>query len=143
MIIRLPHVEPIDTLNLPIDFEDRVKQSFFIFTECTNKDYVNEDKLLYIDNLRRYWLHEDISGEQAVKHLIMQTAEFELDEYGDLPAREDFWSLEFIGYCYEKGRNIKLKDEYENSSSRNNKTLNVISEIIKIVMNWEWSEKAI
>ena len=38
MIIRLPHVEPIDTLNIPKDFNERVKYSFWKFTEMTAED---------------------------------------------------------------------------------------------------------
>lgn len=48
MIIQLPWIESLDTLNLPNDFEDRVKESFGKFTRETNKDYTHEDKLLYI-----------------------------------------------------------------------------------------------
>ncbi len=39
MIIRLPWVNPIDTLNLPEDFEDQVKESFKEFTKWTSRDY--------------------------------------------------------------------------------------------------------
>lgn len=52
MIIRLPHVDPIDTLDLTEDFENRVKQSFAKYTEGTSKDYRFEDKLQYIENLK-------------------------------------------------------------------------------------------
>lgn len=53
MIIKLPHVDPIDTLALTDDFEDRVKESFAKFTELTIEDYTHEDKLMYLDNLRK------------------------------------------------------------------------------------------
>lgn len=61
MIIRLPHVEPIDTLNIPKDFNERVKYSFWKFTEMTAEDYTDEDRLAYLDNLRlRYG--EEVRG---------------------------------------------------------------------------------
>lgn len=136
MIIKLPHVEPINTLALTDDFEDRVKESFAKFTELTNEDYTHEDKLLYLDNLRKLWLHKDIDGISAVKDLIIERAEFQLSEYDELPDTDDYNCLEFMGACYDKGKYINFRDDYEKSTSQNNKTLKVIARIIKIVMNW-------
>ena len=59
MIINLPWVEQINTLCLPKDFEEQVKTSFKKFTEGTSKQYTFEDKLLYLDNLRRGYLRTD------------------------------------------------------------------------------------
>ena len=138
MIIKLPHIEPIDTLALTDDFEDKVKESFAKFTELTNRDYTHEDKLMYLDNLRRYWLHKNICGIDAVKDMILERAEFEIDEYGVLPDKDDYRCLEFMGECYEKGRDIGFRDkEYENNHRKNDETLKVIARIIQIVMNWE------
>ena len=137
MIIKLPNVKPINTLALTDDFEDRVKESFAKFTELTNEDYTHEDKLMYLDNIRKYWLHKDIDGISAVKDLIIERVEFHLSEYEELPNIDDYNCLEFMGACYDKGKHIDFSGEYENSSSRNNETLKVIARIIQIVMNWE------
>lgn len=138
MIIKLPHVDPIDTLNLPSDFEDRVKESFGEFTALTHEDYRHEDKLLYLDNLRGF-LHPGDAGE-CVKNLILASTEYQLDEYGDFPDKEDFWSMEFMEECYEAG-NKKYRDNYEKDSHRNNgKTLKAILKIIEIVVNWRKNE---
>ena len=138
MIIQLPHVEAFDTLHLPEDFEERIIASFAKFTEGTNKIYTYEDKLSYLDNLRKRWLHKNIGGSDAVKELILKRCEFELDEYGDLPDRDDFWDLEFIGCCYDEGRRTDFRDlHYENNHLDNDKTMRVIAKIIQIVMNWE------
>ena len=40
MIIRLPHITPINTLDLPCDFEERVKESFV-------EVYGNDSKRIY------------------------------------------------------------------------------------------------
>jgi hypothetical protein len=138
MIIKLPHVEAIDTLNIPDDFEKRVYESFKKFTEMTSKDYTFEDKLMYLDNLRNF-LHPG-DAEQTVKNIILHNTEFQLDEYGDFPDKDDFFSLEFMCECFEAG-NKKFRFMYENSSCNNDKTHKVIFEIIKIIVNWSETEE--
>lgn len=135
MIIKLPHIDPVDTLKPPCDLSDRVSYSFTKFTELTHPDYTYEDKLLYLDNLRGF-LHP-VNAEDSVKNLILDVAEFELDEYGELPDKDDFWDLGFMAECYRKGDKT-FRAVYERTSHRDNeKTLKVIFEIIKVVTNWE------
>lgn len=137
MIIKLPWVEYIDTLHLPNNFENKVKESFAKFTQGTHKDYTQIDKLQYIDNLKRYYIRGLQSGREEVKKLIGEKVYEYLEEYGDMPDGCEILSLDFLEECYEKGF-LPLIDEYERSSSSgNDKTLKVIAEIIKIVMNWE------
>lgn len=64
MIIRLPHITPINTLDLPCDFEERVQESFAKFTEMTAKEYTDEDRLAYIGNLR---LHTSVGMNRRKK----------------------------------------------------------------------------
>lgn len=56
MIIKLPHIDPIDTLNLPEDFKTQVSNSFAKFTAGTDPRYTREDKLAYLDNLRKNYM---------------------------------------------------------------------------------------
>lgn len=135
MIIRLPHVDPIDTLDLTEDFENRVKQSFAKYTEGTSKDYRFEDKLQYIENLKKYYIRR-VDASEEVRRIILDSCEFALDEYGDLPDRDKFWSLEFMEQIFDAGF-LPFRQEYENSSGRNYKTLKAIYEIIRIVVCWE------
>lgn len=135
MIIRLPHVDPIDTLDLTEDFENRVKQSFAKYTEGTSKDYRFEDKLQYIENLKKYYIRR-VDASEEVRRIILDRCEFELDEYGDLPDRDEFWSLEFMEQIFDAGF-LPFRQKYENSSERNYKTLKAIYEIIRIVVCWE------
>ena len=135
MIIKLPHIDPIDTLDLPFDFEKKVNHSFKMFTELTNPKYTYEDKLMYLDNLRDY-LHP-YESEEAVKQLILERTEFEIDEYRDFPDKDEFWSIEFMCHCYENG-NKNFRDRYEKrSSGMNDQTLKAIFTIIQIVINWK------
>ncbi len=137
MILKLPHIKAIDTLNIPENFEGLVKESFRIFTEMTAKEYTFEDKMMYLDNLRGFLHPKD--AEESVKDLILKNAEFQLDEYGEFPDKSDFWSFEFMCECFEAG-NKKLRGNYENCSYRNDKTQKVIFEIIRIIVNWSESE---
>lgn len=137
MLIRLPGVESFNTLNLPDDFEERVKKSFGKFTQGTHKDYTQIDKLQYIDNLKRYYIRGLQSGREEVKKLIGEKVYEYLEEYGEMPDGSEILSLDFMEECYEKGSLHFNDNTYELRTSDNNKTLKVIAEIIKIVMNWE------
>lgn len=136
MIIKLPWIEPIDTLHLPANFEWQVKESFRQFTQGTAKEYQFEDKLSYLDNLRRCYMRND-DTEKAIDNLIAKTIRYELDEYGTMPDKEEILSTEFMEQCYDKGFR-PLRDEYEPySHSQNTETLKVIFRIVQIVSNYE------
>ena len=135
MIIKLPHIDSIDTLELPDNFEENVKYSFSQFTRGTSEKYTFEDKLSYLDNLRKF-LHP-MSADKAVRKLITDSVEFQLDEFEELPSQEDYNCLDFMERCYDEGFKPYC-DEYEpHSSSRNDETKKAILRIIKIVVNWE------
>lgn len=136
MIINLPHIKPIDTLNLSEDFEEQVKESFRVFTELTNRDYTYQDKLTYLDNLREY-LHPK-RAEECVKELIWERTEHEIVEYDNFPDKEDFWCFDFMVDCFKEGQSKEYRGYYEKySSSKNDRTLKVILRIIQIIVNWE------
>ena len=142
MIIKLPHIEAIDTLNLSEDFDEKVKYSFQKFTEETNKDYVDEDKLLFLDRLRTSYVGllnagaemEDILSENIVTQI----------EDGDFPDKSEYFCFEYMVYCYERGRNDSnfRRKNYEKYDSKNKETIKVIAQIIRIVMNWSWDDVA-
>lgn len=139
MLIKLPWVEAIDTERMPDDFEDRVKESFKKFTECTSKAYTFEDKLLYLDNLRRYYLRggRDKTTESYVRDLMIGYFEDSLDYRDEIPEKEAYLAIEFMGMCFEHGF-FPFRDQYDlNSSSRNEQVLKVVLEIIRIIVNWE------
>lgn len=135
MIIRLPWIREIDTLNLPNDFEELVKESFKGFTKGTATQYKFVDKLLYLDNVRKFYTRTD-NSEAAVDALIMSEVRCCLEE-GEMPDAEDILSLEFMEQCYNAGFR-PFKDEYERYSSRDNEeTLKAILKIIQIVVDYE------
>lgn len=136
MIINLPWVEPINTQNLPENFEELVKKSFREFTKGTRKEYQHEDKLMYLDNLRKSYLRED-NAEKDVRNLIQRKVMQDLEEYGEMPDTGDILSVEFMEICYDEG--FRPFHHYYDwaSASRNSKALSVILHIIKIIVNYE------
>lgn len=134
MIIRLPWIKPIDTLNLPDDFDEKVRESFSKFTEGTSKEYKFEDQLLYLDNIRRAYIRENDTTE-AVNDIIGRSVSYQLREHGELLSMEEILSVEFMEQCYNEGFR-PYRDFYEPySSSQNEKTLKVILRIVQIVAN--------
>ena len=140
MIIKLPHVEAMDTLNLPGDFKEQVELSFAKFTEMTAKEFTEEDRLTYIDNLSRIYtgsyMHD---SEQKVLDRIKEAVEYEITENDDFPDKSDFWNFGFMCECHEMGVNGTRfkKSDYEGNCRDNSATMRVIAEIIRIVMNWK------
>lgn len=136
MIINLRHAK-IDTVNPPENLEEIVCREFAEFTKGTHRDYTFEDKLLFIDHLRAS-LYGNINPHDAVKSIIISRDEFELDEYGDLPDRDDYWSMEFLEHCYECGDHKLRNKEFEPfSSSASEKTMKTVLRIIAAVVNWK------
>lgn len=73
-----------------------------------------------------------------VKQIILEHTEFKLDEYGDLPDKDDFWSLDFFGYCFFRGReNSKLYGRFCSDRHLNDKIMKLLERIIKVVINYE------
>lgn len=140
MIINLPWVEPINTQNLPENLEELVKKSFREFTKGTRKEYQHEDKLLYLDNLRKAYLREN-NTEKAVRNLVSGETMYYLEEYGEMPNTEDILSVDFMETCYKEGFR-PFHDNYgEASENKVNEIFSVILDIIKIVVNYEEAEK--
>lgn len=51
MRLELPWIKPFDTLDLPNDFEDQIRESFKKYTRGTSTRYTWKDKMLYISHL--------------------------------------------------------------------------------------------
>lgn len=136
MIIRLPWIESISTLCLPDNFDELVKESFRQFTEGTAKEYRFEDKLLYLDNIRRVYTRADDS-EAAVNALIMSDIRYNLEHDREMPDTDEILSLDFMERCFDAGFR-PFRTVYEKHSNRDNEeTLKAILKIIQIVVNYE------
>ena len=147
MKIKLPWINLFDTLDLPDDFEDQVKESFKKYTRGTNTRYTWKDKMLYISRLPLLFKHatssENVLAENEVKELIHARLDYELEEEDDVLDRDDIYSFEFMCQCFSDGmRYVRPLQEYESySSSKNDETEKVMFRIMQIVMNWEPEEE--
>lgn len=144
MKIKLPWIKPFDTLDLPDDFEDQVKESFGRFTVDTNTRYTWKDKMLYISRLPMYFKNmietwESDIAENEIKNTLHHQLDYKLDEEDDVLDRDDIYSFEFMCQCFVDGmRYVRPLQEYESySSSKNDETEKVMFRIMQIVMDWE------
>lgn len=147
MKIKLPWIEPFDTLDLPADFEDQVKKSFARFTVGTRTDYTYKDKMMYISHLPLIFKNAvdssvDIIAEKEVRDSIHCQLDYKLDEEDDVLDRDEIYSFGFMCQCFVDGmRYMKPLQEYESYSvSKNDETQKVMFRIMQIVMSWEPEE---
>lgn len=141
MIIKFPQTGyKLDTLNPSEDFEERIKEVFATFTEETSEEYTFADKLYFLDLLRTY-IHGDIDDEDLVKDVILNYAEYELTEYGSLPDKDNYQTIEFMTECARQGFRPFGIRKAEKSSSMNDKTQKTILRVIQIIVNWERDEQ--
>lgn len=144
MRIKLPYVERFDTLALPDDFEDQIKESFKKYTRGTSTRYTWKDKMLYISHLPLIFkgvidLSEYTIAEKEVRDSIHSQLDYKLDEEDDVLDRDDIYSFEFMCQCFIDGmKYVGPLQEYEPySSGKNDETEKVMFRIMQIVMNWE------
>lgn len=109
LTVNLPKGLIVDVYDLPEDFESQVQKAFNEFTEGTAKDYTFMDKLRFID-LASYYLHGGKDEETAVRELIHDKLDYDLDEYGTFPDESDYLSTEFMEMCYSEGRRSQRLD---------------------------------
>lgn len=109
LTVSLPKGLTVDVYDLPEDFESQVQKAFSEFTQGTAKDYTFMDKLRFID-LASYYLHGGKDEEEAVRELIHNKLDYELDEFGNFPDESDYLSVEFMEMCYSEGRRSQRLD---------------------------------
>lgn len=136
MIITLPWINPIDTNNVPSNFDELVKESFKKFTDGTSDDFTFLDKLSYLDNLRKIYLRED-DTELSVRNLIRDMVLYHLEEYNEMPETDEILDVEFMERCYDEGFRPFHCEWDKTSSSKNYNVQKLILRIIQIVVNYE------
>lgn len=90
---------------------------------------------MYLDNLRKHYISKKTTRE-AVEQLISEAVMYQLDEYGEMPDKDEILSVEFMEHCYDEGFR-PYRQQYEtDSSSANEKALKVILKIIQIIVDY-------
>ena len=70
MNFNLPHVGVMNTEQLPENFDVYVKVSFQTYSQTTARAYQHEDKLSYIDLMRKEFWQVKNAREIAIKPLM-------------------------------------------------------------------------
>lgn len=135
MTVFLPRGLRIDLDHVPDDFDDLIVNAFLEYTEGTAMAYRYIDQLGFIDACVRL-LKGNVSPETAVRQLLHDTIDYQLDEFGVFPSPSDF-DESFHVYCYNAGQRFsQLKSEYvQKGSTEDEKIMKLLCRIIKIVMN--------
>lgn len=140
MTVNLPMGMTVDVYNLPDDFEIQVQQAFRKFTSGTSKDYTYQDKLYFIDLASKY-LHGGKSSEEAVRQLMHDKFDYELDDQGRFADETDYYSIEFMEWCYEEGAERQKLHSRTFEGVKNNLDRENIEEMlvrfIKAVIDYE------
>lgn len=132
----------VDLDNIPDDFEEQIQKSFEKYTFGTASDFTYQDKLSFCDLIVEN-LHRAGDEWEGVKNLLLERFEYELEEGGGLPDRDDFESIEFMQECYKRG-NDDRRMHYQFKDDRGvidhhiyEKIMKLEYRAIKAVMNWE------
>lgn len=138
MIIRLPQIGQIDTENLPDNFDKVVELSFQRYTSETRKEYRYEDKLAYIDAMRKQFWHVR-DARDAVNRLILDRQKWALenDEDGaEILSPEDFYNHDFMCECFSAGF-LPLHGRYTGDRHEDSHVAQVLLRIIQVVVGYE------
>jgi len=132
--IELPRGYKIDINNPPENLEEIVQQEFKEYTAETNEAYTDEDRLMFIDVMIKK-LHRADSWE-GVKDLITERYEYELCELSRLMDSDEFFNMEFMEECYERGRahaSLRYRCDDHHIYDKVNR---LTARIIRAVMTW-------
>lgn len=135
MKIKFPCNVIMDTDNIPEDFEEQIKASFEVYTHGTAEDYTYQDKLAYIDVCRKH-LHRAEDTEHCIRELMKEYLEYQVSEFGEIPNKDDYFSVEFMENCYENGR-TNLYHHYTGDHHIDDKIMDLLCRAIKVVVNYE------
>lgn len=132
----------VDINNISENFEELINKSFKSFNEETNKDYLYEDKLRYIDCCREYLNDsKNISYENEVNNLIKDAFSYNLEENDEILDKEDFLNTEFMEVCFREGYKKGLSPLNINNPKFDIKEKEIIRKLfvrlITVVMNYE------
>lgn len=137
MIVKLPRGLEVDIDNIPDDFEAQVQKCFSEYTIGTAEEYTYQDKLSFIDLCVKY-IHGDMDPDDAVMCLMTESMEHDLRN-GEFPRESDYYSLEYMSYCYDRGRHSQKlsSDEFAEDRHKREKIEMLIFRILKVIVNWE------
>lgn len=134
--ISLPGGMDIEITDPPENLEDVVGDAFAKYTSETARDYIDEDRLSFIDTMIRR-LNSASDSWSCVQDLIKGRFDCELSEYGRLMDKDEFYTIEFFSVCWEDGlSHAQLRCRWEDRHKRD-AVNRLLARIIRTVMLWE------
>ena len=127
----------IDLCNPPENLEEFVTEAFHSYTECTAKEYRDEDRLRFIDVIRKklsdhkdFDTYHDEYAHNSLSNAMENGNEFSYPDDVDL-------SIDFAESCYREGDYpLAFSDDNMNHHDRD-KAIHTIARIVKAVMEYE------
>lgn len=93
--VKFPRGIEVDIFNLPVDFEEQIKESFKGYTAETAKEYRYCDKLGYIDCCIKY-LNGGKRSDDVVNEMVEGRILYEWRENGEIIEKDDIYCFEFM-----------------------------------------------
>ena len=134
MNFNLPHVGVMNTEQLPENFDVYVKVSFQTYSQTTARAYQHEDKLSYIDLMRKEFWQVKNAREIAIKTLMDWYKRFarQKGKYGVVDPEQ---VCKFGTDCVEAGF-LPLCGNYARDQAENEQARKVLFRIIYVVTNY-------
>ena len=130
----------IDMVKPPENLEEIVQTYFHDFTSGTNPEYMDDDKLAYIDLIRAKVHPEKGDAWDAAERLLVERFKYDLENCGYPPDASEYWNVSFFSECYESG-DMKLYDKQYGWKHMDHhvydKIHHTLVRIIKAVVNYE------
>lgn len=132
----------INLVNPPDNLEDIVQTYFGDYTSGTADEYMDDDKLAYIDLLRDKIHPEQHDENEATEEMLTDWFRYELENTEEAPDASDCWDTEFFAECYRRGNKDLYAKQYGYKAMDHHsydKIHHALVRIIKAVMDFDGS----
>ena len=92
-----------DIDDVPANLEQLIQKDFESYTSGTSDEFLYQDKLSYIDLIVNCF-HRTADASEGVKRVIRDRIDYEIDEYREIPSKDDFYNIAFMEECYLAGK---------------------------------------
>ena len=139
--LMLPRGIEVDIYNPPKDFDEQIRKSFEEFTKDTRKEFMYQDKLLYIDYLNEY-VHgiRNLDSYTMAENFAKEKFAYYLEEEGEFFPTEDYSTLDSLSEAVEYGREHMLLYGHYGDYASYERVMELMARAIKVVMNFEYDE---
>ncbi len=135
-IVYFPRGYRVNVFDVPENFETQIKMLFQEYTSGTAKDYRDEDKLRFIDAMRKTVHNYPLTPDDAVNNIVKEYMLSYYDDTGELLQEEDIYCNEFMQECFCRGM-MNLHDDYGDDHYIYDEVHKLLVRAIKVVINYQ------